>query len=321
MAYPRVGSKLHRVKAPGVHDQLPSFDFTAVESAQTETIGPGAKGSAVLRAQILLDRAHFSCGQIDGDFGSNLQKAVAAFQRTRGLPATGSVDPEAWAALNGDTAPVLTPYTIAAEDVTGPFAKLPKNMMDQAKLPYLGYGSPQEELGERFHSIPTLLAALNPGKDLSKAGEQIVVPNVVTLPPGEAALVVVSKSDSSVTALDATGKTLAYYVATIGSEHDPLPIGNWKINGVAHNPVFHYNPQLFWDAHPQDSKAVIKAGPRNPVGVVWIDLSKEHYGIHGTPDPSKIGHAESHGCIRLTNWDASELAAMVKPGTPAILKD
>ena len=148
-----------------------------------------------------------------------------------------------------------------------------------------------------------------------------MVPNVITMAPGAAASVVVSKSDSSVTAYDAQGKPLAYYVATVGSEPDPLPLGDWKINGVAHNPVFHYDPKLFWNAKPQDEKAAIQAGPRNPVGVVWIDLSKDHYGIHGTPDPSLIGHAQSHGCIRLTNWDASQLAEMVKPGTPALLRE
>jgi lipoprotein-anchoring transpeptidase ErfK/SrfK len=147
------------------------------------------------------------------------------------------------------------------------------------------------------------------------------VTNAITIEPEAAVSVVVSKSDRSVTAYDAQGKILAYYVATVGSQHDPLPIGDWKINGVARNPVFHYNPQLFWDANPTDEKTAIQPGPRNPVGVVWIDLSKDHYGIHGTPDPSKIGHAESHGCIRLTNWDASQLADMVKPGTPAILKE
>jgi lipoprotein-anchoring transpeptidase ErfK/SrfK len=110
-------------------------------------------------------------------------------------------------------------------------------------------------------------------------------------------------------------------VATIGSEHDPLPVGEWKVRSVTRDPVFHYNPDLFWDAKAGDSKATLKAGPNNPVGLVWIDLSKEHYGIHGTPDPSRIGHTTSHGCIRLTNWDALELAAMVRPGTPAILEE
>ncbi len=275
----------------------------------------------MVRAQILLDRAHFSCGQIDGDYGSNLQKTVTAYQRFRNLPATGKVESDTWTALNSDTAPALVTYTIDAQDVAGPFVQVPSDMMEQAKLDYLGYASPQDELGEKFHSSPALLEALNPGKDFSKVGEQILAPNAITVPPGDAASVVVSKPDSSVTAYDAQGKLLAYYVATVGSEHDPLPLGDWKIKGVARNPVFHYNPDLFWDANPKDQKAVIQAGPRNPVGVVWIDLSKEHYGIHGTPDPSKIGHTESHGCIRLTNWDASQLADMVKPGTPACLRE
>jgi len=165
-----------------------------------------------------------------------------------------------------------------------------------------------------------LLKALNPGCTFDQAGEQIQTPDVSATSPGDAASVVVSKSDSSVTAYGADGKILAYYVATIGSEHDPLPIGDWKVAHILHNPVFHYDPNLFWNANASDQKAEIKPGPRNPVGVVWIGLTKEHYGIHGTPDPSKIGHAESHGCIRLTNWDALQLSEMVKPGTPVTLQ-
>lgn len=298
-----------------------TFDSSAINAVHTATIGPGAKGSAVVRAQILLARAHFSCGQIDGDYGTNLEKAVSAYQRFKSLPVNGTIGPETWEALNADTAQLLVPYEITPEDEAGPFVKARGDMMEQAKLDALNYSSPQDELGEKFHLSPGLLAALNKGKDLTKAGEEIMVPNAMTPTPGLAASVTVSKTDSAVTALDAQGQVLAYYVATVGSEHDPLPIGDWKINGVARHPVFHYNPKLFWDAHPTDEKAVIKAGPRNPVGVVWIDLSKDHYGIHGTPDPGKIGHAESHGCIRLTNWDAWQLAEMVKPGTPAHLTE
>src|SRR6185436_15437420 len=113
------------------------------------------------------------------------------------------------------------------------------------------------------------------------------------------------------TLLDSSGKTFAHFPASTGSKHDPLPLGSWKIQGVARNPVFHYNPQLFWDANPKHGKAKIPPGPNNPVGVVWIDLSKPHYGIHGTPEPSKVGKTESHGCIRLTNWDVAELATAV----------
>jgi len=291
------------------------------DSNHSGATGPNAKGSAVVRAQILLDRAHFSCGEIDGNYGSNLEKTVAAFQRARNLPVNGAVGPETWAALNADQAPALLSYMIATEDVAGPFTKVPVDLMEQAKLPSLGYASPLEGLAEKFHASPGLLKALNPDSSFDKEGELILVPSVITISPGRAASVMVSKSDSSVTALDAEGKILSYYVATIGSEHDPLPIGDWKIKRVWPNPVFYYDPQLFWNANPADDKAQIKPGPRNPVGVVWIDLSKEHYGIHGTPAPGKVGHAESHGCIRLTNWDASELSHMVKPGTPAMLQE
>jgi lipoprotein-anchoring transpeptidase ErfK/SrfK len=314
------GAQVHkagRAKAPAA-----AFEEAIInDSNQPDSIGPNARGSAVVRAQILLDRAHFSCGEIDGNYGSNLEKTVAAFQRARDLPVDRRIGPETWAALNADQAPALSTYTIAPEDVAGPFVTVPADLEEQAKLPHLGYASALEGLGEKFHASPDLLKALNPDSSFDKAGESILVPNVTAAAPGRAASVVVSKSDSSVTALDADGKILSYYVATIGSEHDPLPLGDWKINGVSHNPIFHYDPALFWNANPADEKAAIQPGPRNPVGVVWIDLSKEHYGIHGTPAPGKVGHAESHGCIRLTNWDAFELSHMVKPGTPALLQE
>jgi lipoprotein-anchoring transpeptidase ErfK/SrfK len=316
-------SKISRAPhANNPHDKQEALDPNVINDTQlNQTIGPNSKGSAVVRVQILLDRAHFSCGQIDGEDGINLQKTVAAFQRKGNLPAEEDVGPATWGALNADSAPALTTYTIAREDVAGPFGPVPADLVKQAKLKYLGFESPLAGLAEKFHSSPKLLEALNPGKKFDQSGEQIIVPNVITMPPGQAASVVVSKSDSSVTTYDANGKMLAYYRATIGSGHDPLPIGEWKILGVSKYPVFHYNAELFWDAHNPNEKAKIAPGPRSPVGVVWIDLSKEHYGIHGTPDPSKIGHTQSHGCIRLTNWDAWELASMVKPGTPATLED
>jgi lipoprotein-anchoring transpeptidase ErfK/SrfK len=291
------------------------------DSQQAGALRQGARGSAVVRAQILLARAHFSCGEIDGNFGSNLQKAVAAYQEDRRLPVTGAVDDETWSTLNADQAPALVSYVIAPDDEKGPFLPIPTDLVAQADLQSLGYSSPLEELAERFHSSPAVLQALNSGADFTRAGQQLTVPNVLLLPPGQADRVVVSRSESSVRAYDASGKLLGFYAATIGSEHDPLPIGNWKVRGVSRNPVFHYNAQLFWDADDKNAKALIRPGPNNPVGLVWIDLSKEHYGIHGTPEPSRIGHATSHGCIRLTNWDALELAAMVRPGTAAILQE
>jgi len=297
------------------------LDIAAVNSPSQPDAAMGAKGTPVVRAQILLARAHFSCGEIDADFGSNLDRTVRAFQADRKLPVTGMVDQAMWAVLNADTAPPIMTYTIAPEDTRGPFIAVPPDLKAQAKLPALGYASPLEALSERFHASPELMRALNPNADFSQAGMQLSVPNVLTMPPGEAARVVVSKGESSVRAYDSAGKLLAFYIATIGSEHDPLPVGEWKINGIRRNPKFHYNPRLFWDAKKTDGRATIQPGPNNPAGVVWIDLSKEHYGIHGTPDPSKIGHAFSHGCIRLTNWDAMELAAMMRPNVPATLQE
>lgn len=300
--------------------QTGSLTAEAANDASLTTTVDGGTGAAVLRAQVLLARAHFSPGEIDGGFGSNTRRAIAGFQRSHGLSETGTVDAETWARLNADSAAVLIPYTLTAEDVGGPFVTIPRDMIAKSKLKQLGYTSALEAMGEKFHASPRLLQRLNPGKSFN-AGASVMVPNIAQSELPKAARIVVDKSDSTVSVVDAEGKSLAQFPASMGSAHDPLPLGEWKVNGVAKAPTFHYNPKLFWDANPSHSKATIAPGPNNPVGEVWVDLSKEHYGIHGTPEPGNIGKTQSHGCIRLTNWDARALASAVAPGIPAILQE
>jgi len=293
------------------------FDAAAVNnSTETSPLHEKDAGSAVLRAQILLDRAGLSVGEMDGHVGTNMVHAILGIRATHGLPPDPSIDDNVWNVLNMHPGPVLISYTTSPEDFKGPFGKVPAQMMRKAKLKYLGYASPLEGIAEKFHIQPALLQKLNPERSFRKAGEELTVPNVRNPITSMAARIIVSKHDSILQVFDVNGNLLAQYPCTTGSEHDPLPIGEWKVTGIDKNPKFHYNPKLFWDAKAKDGPATIAPGPRNPVGVVWIDLSKEHYGIHGTPAPGAIGHTESHGCVRLTNWDALELAGMIIQGTP-----
>ena len=307
--WPGVADAQHRGGRAGHHATAAAFD------------------ERMLATQVGLDRAGFSPGEIDAQGGAKTRLALAALQSSSSSPLDIPSEP-------------LIDYTITEHDVAGPFIDaVPRDLMDQAKLPALSYTSALEALSEKFHSSPNLLRHLNPGAAW-KPGEAIKVPNVepfelpastaeksapargraTTRPPAGSLEVIVSGRTKSVTVRDSSGKTLMYAPVTTGSEHDPLPIGEWKVVGVSWNPVFNYNPDLFWDANASQSKAKIPAGPNNPVGVVWIDINKEHFGLHGTPEPSTIGQTESHGCIRLTNWDATRLARLVSPGTKVILQ-
>jgi len=277
---------------------------------------------------VRLDRQSFSPGEIDLRSTANLRRALTAFQGAHDLPVTGRPDCATWKLLQDASHAAVVDYEITSDDVKGPFTKeIPQRLEDQGALAALEYRSPLERLSEKFHAAPALLRQMNPAAKFD-AGERIKVPAVTPFdasakPAPEAngdITITVSKEKSSLLAATGDGKPVFFAPVSSGSEHDPLPVGEWTVTEIAWRPAFHYNPDLFWDADPRDTSTAIKPGPNNPVGVVWIGISVEHYGLHGSPDPSHVGQAESHGCIRLTNWDAARLAALVKRGTRLVFQ-
>jgi len=302
------------------------LDAAAVNNAEFRS-KPAAEDktdATAVKAQVLLDRAQFSPGEIDGKFGENAQKALRAFAEAKGLPSEKALTPEIWNALAGTSQdPVIAEYKISENDVKGPFLeKLPAKMDDMKSLKALSYTSPREAIAEKFHMSEGLLSALNPGKKFDRAGETIFVANVSNKAPKlTIGRIEIDKSRQTVKALDPSGALIGFFPATVGSEEKPTPSGTLKVVSADANPTYRYNPDYKFKGVKSREAFIIKPGPNNPVGSYWIGLSAEGYGIHGTPNPSKVSKAESHGCVRLTNWDANLLGKNIKKGTPVVFVD
>jgi len=284
-----------------------------------------------LKAQILLDRAGFSPGAIDGRNGENFQNALRAFQKKNALNETGKVDKDTWAKLAQDNQSALIEYTISAADLKGPFAdEIPVKYEERAKLKRLDYTSATEMLAERFHMDQEFFEELNRGKALDKAGTAILAANVNVKPvalnakagkPEKATKIEADMQNSIVRVLAKDGSLLATYPASIGSEAKPAPSGTLKVVRIARNPTYTYDPDFKFRGVKAEEKLHFAAGPNNPVGSVWIALDRKSYGIHGAAEPSKVGKIGSHGCVRMTNWDALALAKIVRKGMPVEFVD
>jgi lipoprotein-anchoring transpeptidase ErfK/SrfK len=305
-------------------DQIAAVpDAGEQETAPSRPVEPGVDPSLVgknaseevTKIQVLLDRAGLSPGVIDGHMGDNVNKAISAYRNKTGR-ALRTYDRESIDAELVETGgDAFTEYTITSVDAAGPYvASVPEDYGAKAQLDRLPYTSVSEMLAERFHMDEGYLKAINPGADFSRPGTIIKVANPGTPVSGEVVRIIADKGRKQVRAYDGSGRLLAAYPATIGSDDTPSPTGTVTVERIAFDPEYTYNPKVNFKQGQNDTVLTIPPGPNGPVGSIWVALSKPTYGIHGTPEPSKIGKSFSHGCVRLTNWDATELAKMVTEG-------
>ncbi|WP_411957413.1 L,D-transpeptidase family protein [Paracoccus homiensis] len=279
---------------------------------------PSGRSAITAKVQVLLDRSGISPGVVDGFSGGMSQSAIMAFERRAGLPMDGRMDPTVWQLLQPyAAAPVTMAYTITPEDAQGLVDAIPSDYAEKAAMSSQGFTSILEKLGERFHMDDKFITFLNPGAAI-QPGTTIRVTTPTKPIKTKVSRIIIDKATRRVAAYDAMGDMIVDYPATVGSNDTPSPSGTHKVVTTAINPNYTYNPDKNFRQGENNKPLVIPPGPNGPVGSVWIDLSQPTYGIHGTPTPSRLFHSQSHGCVRLTNWDAEELAHMVIPGTTTV---
>lgn len=303
---------------------VPAWALTADEINAATFKGEPAKppksaDAFIVKAQVLLARRNISPGEIDGLDGENYRKAIAQFRLQNALGPGDRMDEQVWSALGGaEAGEIITTYKVTEKDTAAKLPRrIPQDFAKQAKMKRLDYTSAREMFAERFHMSPELLVALNPKAKLNKKDEDIRVVSVERKPPaGPVARLEAVKPTGMLIVYGKDDVILAAYPATIGNDHDPSPQGDYKVKRIAKNPPYHYDPEKNFQQGQNRKKLVLPPGPNNPAGTVWIGLSKPTFGIHGTPEPAKVSKTSSHGCVRLTNWDVEELAALLKPGVP-----
>lgn len=283
-----------------------------INTAEFSELLPEGASPLTVKLQVLLDRAGANPGVIDGVAGENVTRAIRGFEEIRGLPVDGIMNQELWERLRSPE-PVSLTYTIIPADLEKIVESIPSDYAEMARMKWLGFTSGAEALAEKFHMDQNLLISLNPAARFV-VGERIVVVDPGTQVVVEVSRIVADKSNERLVIYGESDRPLIIYPATIGSDSTPSPRGTHEIKGVATFPTYAYDPNINFQQAANTEKLTIPAGPNNPVGSTWIDLTEPTYGIHGTPDPSKISKTSSHGCVRLTNWDAAELGKLVKPG-------
>lgn len=291
-----------------------SLSLTLPDGVTSNMLGDRSK--KVVAVQVMLDRSRHSPGVIDGRLGGNTDRAIEYYREAHGLPSGTGIDGELLSSLmktsGGD---IFRTYTITEKDVSRQFYDIPEEFPQMAEMEKLGYRDAREMLAERFHMDQDFLAALNPGADFTKAGTKlIIVSHGDNQLDAEIARIEVRKGENTVAGLNDAGEVIVSYPATIGSSDFPSPSGQMQVTAIASAPNYTFDPDdQQWGP---DKTFILPPGPNNPVGGTWIDLGKEGYGIHGSPDPQMVAKRASHGCVRLTNWDAEAFAKALTTGIP-----